>query len=259
MEETHKFFETTPPVERDETIVNEPDATLATPRFDEVEAQVARPVVPLNGRAAWRGTRRQWPVALVLISALAGGVVSILAFRLYQQRQQQGTQAVASEVEGRTQANEAAPQPSAEGANATAATEEQAQSNAPVVFEEFDPAKEGGAAAVSDAAPSSPAARASETAARREEARDEARDEAKDESKPQPRLVETLKSRRTESAPASRQIEARHEDVLRDERAADEEFDERRRERRRQRREQRREQRRNIDRIKDIFEGTPPS
>ncbi|HEV2799980.1 MAG TPA: hypothetical protein VGW12_05775 [Pyrinomonadaceae bacterium] len=255
MEETQKVFEPAPLAERDETIVNEPDATLATPRFDEVEAQVARPVVPLGARPARLGGRRQWPIALVLISALAGGVVSILAFRLYQQRQQQQTQVSATEVQARTpqDASEttASPAPTPE-----AASDEQAQADAPVVFEEFDPAKEGDR--VTDAAPSRP--KATVTDAAPPARNDEAKDEARDNSKPSPRLVETIKSPRTQSAPAPRQIEARHEDVLRreDERAGDDDFYERRRERRRQRREQRREQRRNIDRIKDIFEGTPP-
>jgi len=255
MEETQKFFET-PPSERDETIVHEPDGTLATPRFDEVEAQVARPVVPLAGRPAARAGRRQWPIALVLISALAGGVVSLFAFRLYQQRQQQPT-AVVTEANGQTPAENVTPSPEASGASEgdAAATEQQAQSGAPVVFEEFDPAKEGGA--ISDAAPSRPKATvdAAQPTERREEVRDERREEAKPApraSEPKPRLVETIR--------APRQVEARHEDVRRnDDRVEDEDFGDRRRERRRQRREQRREQRRNIDRIKDIFEGAPPS
>jgi hypothetical protein len=253
MQETQKFFEPTTPLERDATIVHEPDATLVTPRFDEVEAQVARPVVPLASRPA-RSGRRQWPIALVLISALAGGVVSLLAFRLYQQRQQ--SPIAATEVSGQTPAAEAtqSPEPALAGA-----TTEQAQADAPVVFEEFDPAKEGGG--ISDATPSRPQATAEAVVApvaRRDEARDEAREEAKPApraAEPKPRLVETL--------PAPRQVEARHEDTRRsssgDDRAVDEDFGERRRERRRQRREQRREQRRNIDRIKDIFEGAPPS
>ena len=78
MEETQKIFDPTP--------VNH-DATLVTPRFDAVEAQVARPVVPLaNSSHPVKHRRRQWPIALVLISALAGGVVSLFAFRLYQQQ-----------------------------------------------------------------------------------------------------------------------------------------------------------------------------
>jgi type IV secretory pathway VirB10-like protein len=251
MEETQKLFDTPPTTaERDETVVNEPDRTLATPRFDEVEAQVARPVVPLAGRPA-RTARRQWPIALVLISALAGGVVSLLAFRLYQQRQ---TQAVATQVEGQTPAADAAGSPALPPATAT--TEEQAQSNAPVVFEEFDPAKEGGA--ISDAAPSQPSVTA-EAVAPATPRREEAKAEAKDEPKPAPRAAEP-KPRLVETIGSPRQVEARQEEVVRqDRRADDEEFGDRRRERRRQRREQRREQRRNIDRIKDIFEGAPPS
>ncbi|HEX8635955.1 MAG TPA: hypothetical protein VF703_17545 [Pyrinomonadaceae bacterium] len=257
MQETQKFFEPTRPVEHEETIVHEPDATLATPRFDEVEAQVARPVVPLAGRPAGSVLRRrQWPIALVLISALAGGVVSLLAFRLYQQRQQ--SPAVASEVEnGTPEAADATASPAPIPADtAVAATEGQA----PVVFEEFDPAKEGGA--VSDAAPSRPQAAAATAvipAARKDEPKEEVRTEAKPApraAEPKPRLVETL--------PAPRQVEARHQDTRRaDDGADEEEFYDRRRERRRQQREQRREQRRgqqrNIDRIKDIFEGAPPS
>ncbi|HEV2880380.1 MAG TPA: hypothetical protein VGX24_03650 [Pyrinomonadaceae bacterium] len=261
MEETQKIFEPTQ-VTRDETVVHEPDATLVTPRFDEVEAQVARPVVPLAGRPARIGKsgggRRQWPIALVLISALAGGVVSLLAFRLYQQRQQ--TQAVVTETGGQqtptaADASQSPEQAGAAGAT-VATTEEQAQSGAPVVFEEFDPAKEGGA--ISDAAPVRPKATTEAVAApaRRDEAKEETREEAKPApraAEPKPRLVETIRP--------PRQVEARHEDARRsdDYRAEDEDFGDRRRERRRQRREQRREQRRNIDRIKDIFEGAPPS
>jgi hypothetical protein len=253
MQETQKFFEPTP-LERDDTIVHEPDGTLSTPRFDEVEAQVARPVVPLAGRPARSGGRRQWPIALVLISALAGGVVSLLAFRLYQQRQQ--TQAVATEVDGRAVAADATQQ-SSEPATAQQEGEQQAQSDAPVVFEEFDPAKEGGG--ISDAAPSRPKATVESAAATTSPARrDEARDEVREEPKPAPRAAEP-KPRLVETLPAPRQVEARHDDARRADRAEDEDFGDRRRERRRQRREQRREQRRNIDRIKDIFEGAPPS
>ncbi|HEX8131206.1 MAG TPA: hypothetical protein VF527_19055 [Pyrinomonadaceae bacterium] len=249
MEETQKIFDPTP-VERDETIVHEPDATLATPRFDEVEAQVARPVVPLAGRPARVG-RRQWPIALVLISALAGGVVSLLAFRLYQQRQQSA--AVTTAADAQTSAADATQSPEPTPAGALAATEQQAQSDAPVMFEEFDPAKEGGG--ISDAAPARPKAATVETATSNARPKDEARDEPKPaprNAEPRPRLVETISS--------PRQVEVRQDDVDRDDRRAeDDDIYDRRRERRRQRREQRREQRRNIDRIKDIFEGAPPS
>ncbi|MDQ1612201.1 MAG: hypothetical protein QOG00_2132 [Pyrinomonadaceae bacterium] len=256
MEESQKFFEPTPG--HDENLVNEPDRTLVTPRFDEVEAQVARPVVPLAGRPAARsGRRRQWPIALVLISALAGGVVSLFAFRLYQQRQQQGSQVVASEDNGRTPASADAAQSSEAAPEGVAETGEQAQSQSPVVFEEFDPAKEGGA--ISDAAPSRPKATVEAAANTTSAARP--KDEAKEEPRPAPRAAEP-KPRLVETISPPRQVEARQVEVQRNDRRADdddEDFIDRRRERRRQRREERRGQRRNIDRIKDIFEGAPPS
>jgi hypothetical protein len=264
MEETPKFFEPTPvarPSEGEETLVTSTDGSLTTPRFDEVEAQVARPVVPLAGNFAGRGgagvRRRQWPIALVLISALAGGVVSLLAFRLYQQRQQQQSQVAATQAGTETtEANAsqtAEPTPLAQ----TAATG--TQSDAPVVFEEFDPAKEGVATAGGDAKPERKAtdaeAKTPTTAAVKEE--------RKEEAKPAPRAAEP-RARLVETIPAPRQVEARGENVSRDERRGDDdEYFEERRERRRERREQRREGRRgrgrNIDRIKDIFEGPPPA
>src|SRR5918911_5207565 len=59
----------------------EADATLATPRFDATEAQVAQPVVPL---AEVRRRRRTWP--LLILSAILGGVVSVAGLYLYQRR-----------------------------------------------------------------------------------------------------------------------------------------------------------------------------
>ncbi|MCA1628919.1 MAG: hypothetical protein LC774_00810, partial [Acidobacteria bacterium] len=61
----------------------DPDATLLQPRFDEADAQVAQPVVPLSDAPRGR-TRSRLPVALVLVSALLGGLVSVIAYRLYQ-------------------------------------------------------------------------------------------------------------------------------------------------------------------------------
>jgi hypothetical protein len=64
----------------------DPEATVVQPRFDASEAQTAQPVVPLSRVAAWRG--RRLPLALVLVSALVGGLVSVLAYRLYQRAAQ---------------------------------------------------------------------------------------------------------------------------------------------------------------------------
>ena len=258
MEETQKIFEPTP-VQGEETLVRTSDGALSTPRFDEVEAQVARPVVPLAGSFVKRGAirRRQWPIALVLISALAGGVVSLLAFRLYQQRQQQQSQIVATSTQAdnpETGADAAQTQPTPLAQ--TAATETGAQPESPVVFEEFDPAKESVASAGgSDAKPARKAteADAKPAAGKEERNRDEAKPAPRANAEPRPRLVETI--------PAPRQVEARGENVSRDERRRDDDNDawEERRERRRERRERRRGRGRNIDRIKDIFEGPPPA
>jgi len=251
MEETQKFLDPTP-LDR--------DATLVTPRFDEVEAQVARPVVPLTNNPLRRGgavvRSRQWPIALVLISALAGGVVSLLAFQMYQQRQQQSHVAATQADNQTTETDAATP---TEQAPLAQTEQQQAQSDSPVVFEEFDPAKEG-VATGGDGDAATRARKAVEAnakpaaAASKEERKDNAKPATPRAAEPRPRIAETT---------PPRQVEARGENVSRDERADDDDFFEERRERRRQRREQRREERRgprrNIDRIKDIFEGPPPA
>lgn len=266
MEETQKIFEPTP-IQGEETLVTaSSDASLSTPRFDEVEAQVARPVVPLAGSSIRRGIvggvrRRQWPIALVLISALAGGVVSLLAFRLYQQRQQTQTQ-VATQADTQAPETDAAAQtaettPLAQ--TAATETESQTQPEAPVVFEEFDPAKEGvattgGNGGGGDAKPARKATEAdAKPAAGKDERASEAKPAPRANAEPKPRLVEVI---------TPRPVEPRGENVSRDERRRyddDDDAFEDRRERRRERRERRRGRGRNIDRIKDIFEGPPPA
>lgn len=275
MEETQKIFEPTPvgrAVEGEETLVTASDGSLQTPRFDEVEAQVARPVVPLSSTNVRRGggSRRQWPIALVLISALAGGVVSLLAFRLYQQRQQTESQVAnttqSDGAEKTTDANAAEnPEPTPLAQTGATQTGAQAQSDAPVVFEEFDPAKEGVATTggtSSNGGETKPARKATDADAKPSTA---GKEERKDEAKPAPRANTETRPRLVEVITSPRPVEPRGENVSRDERRRDDDNDafEDRRERRRERREQRREGRRgrgrNIDRIKDIFEGPPPA
>jgi hypothetical protein len=66
---------------------SDPEETLVQPRFDMSEEQTAQPVVPLMRPAAsWQ--RRRLPLALVLVSALVGGLVSVVAYRLYQRASQ---------------------------------------------------------------------------------------------------------------------------------------------------------------------------
>lgn len=273
MEETQKIFEPMPvakPIEGEETLVTTTDGALSTPRFDEVEAQVARPVVPLADNQIKRGgvgvRRRQWPIALVLISALAGGVVSLFAFRLYQQRQQQAQVATTTQQSGSEETPEnnaaqaASPTPLAQ--TAATGTEAPSQSEPPVVFEEFDPAKEGVATASnggSSGGDAKSARKATEADAKPAAA---GREERREDAKPAPRAAE-VRPRLVETITSPRQVEARGESVSRDERRNDDDYFEERRARRRERREGRREGRRgrgrNIDRIKDIFEGPPPA
>jgi len=247
MEETEKFFETTP-VDR--------DATLATPRFDEGEAQVARPVVPLANSSV-RSRRSQWPIALVLISALAGGAISIFAFRLYQQRQTQtaaATQSIEQPQEDTTSPPPQMPAPETPSVLAAGISEETAQPEVPTVIETFETER------------AHPVKKKDDKVARQSE-RDEAKAARKDSRQEGNREADEKRAerdggprqRRAEVSPAPRRIERTAEDGRRYDQADGDEDAELRRERRRQRREERRGPQRNIDRIKDIFQGPPPA
>jgi ketosteroid isomerase-like protein len=69
------------PTER--TVPNDPERTVASPRFDEKSVQRARPAVPLTPR----GKARAWPLAIVLtcvLAGLAGGLLGGVALMKYQ-------------------------------------------------------------------------------------------------------------------------------------------------------------------------------
>ena len=69
------------PTER--TVPNDPERTIAAPRFDEKSVQRARPAVPLTLRA--RAGR--WPLAVVVtcvLAGLAGGMLGGIALMKYQ-------------------------------------------------------------------------------------------------------------------------------------------------------------------------------
>ena len=81
---------------------SDPDVTLVTPRFDEGETEMARPVVPLTSispdgtavtsasvRVATSPVRHSWPLAWILVSALIGSGIGVLALTLYQQHYRQ--------------------------------------------------------------------------------------------------------------------------------------------------------------------------
>ena len=69
------------PTER--TVPNDPERTIASPRFDEKSVQSARPAVPLT----LRGKVRTWPLAVVVVCVLAGllgGLLCGVALMKYQ-------------------------------------------------------------------------------------------------------------------------------------------------------------------------------
>lgn len=260
MDETQNFFESAPAADPDATLITEADASLTTPRFDEEEAQVARPVVPL-AESSLSHRRRRWPIVLVLVSALVGGAVSIFAFRLYQQRQQPAaaaTQVVEQEQEP-TPPQASAPEP-APALTAAAGAEAQPQPETPAIIETFEPEKE--RAPKKEESPARKVAEENSKPAREAERKeerktDEKRAERKANEKRAGRSSGDMRPRRVEVITEPRRVD---EDMRRYDMADEvDEVELRREERRRQRREQRRGQRRNIDRIKDIFEGPPPA
>lgn len=117
-------------------VVGGEEATLVSPRFDDEEALVARPVVPLEEppadaqavaaatpAARWHyAPRRQWPLALMLVSVLIGGVLGGAGLYLFQRQSQDeaGASAPAAEapsaVEAQQQPPASAPQAEAEAA-----------------------------------------------------------------------------------------------------------------------------------------------
>ncbi|MFL6285818.1 MAG: hypothetical protein ACJ74Q_21980 [Pyrinomonadaceae bacterium] len=69
------------PTER--TVPNDPERTVASPRFDEKSVQRARPAVPLT----LRSKARAWPLAVVftcVLAGLAGGLLGGVALMKYQ-------------------------------------------------------------------------------------------------------------------------------------------------------------------------------
>jgi len=103
----------------------DPEATLITPLFDEQATILARPVVPITGDAhrdagssydtvATSGgkRRRSWPLALVVVSALIGSVVGVVALSFYQKRQQRARAAAVAPTAETPISSSALPQPS---------------------------------------------------------------------------------------------------------------------------------------------------
>ena len=248
----------------------EPEETLVTPRFDEVETVQAQPVVPLADVPAGAhfgsrfGSRRgSLPLALVLVSALVGSVVGGAGLYLYQRG---ATEKAASAEQPAAPAE--APQPAA----AEGAPEETAslppQTTEPAA--EADAANAGGAETAE-----LPAASHEEPDAVKKREADRA--EAEKAPAPEPRKVveredddggafkrgkkgEPVERREPRAERVGSREEARGDDYREGEaRLADEIIyrRERRAERRAERRERRANRQRSVDRVRGIFEGQP--
>lgn len=223
----------------------DPDATLVAPRFDEAEAQTARPVVPLRRAPAWQS--RRLPVALVLVSALLGGLVSVVAYRLYLRPAQ--TQTAAQEAQTVAAQTTATPAPKAsQSPELTASaptTDETARTAAPArKVDESTPAAKDEDGTTRD-----------EADARRRDER-AARETAAAERKDSQRVIreEPPRARRVEVIPAYPDGDRVGHDRRRDnDEASDYQLppDQRGRHGRRVKG-------RNIDRIRDIFGAPPP-
>jgi hypothetical protein len=232
MEETHQNF----------SYANaDPETTLMQPRFDESEAQTARPVVPLSRSTSL--PRRTLPVALVLVSALIGGLVSVVAYRLYQRPAQTQTQTRVTEQTPTTQGSQTPPPV------LTAAAPAPAEAAPRVERKEIA---------------SVDATKKTEEASAKDEpavvARDETKKVAADEKRAEHRAEQDARATR-DSAPRARRVEViTSPDAMRGgrDRRRDDETTDQIQPDPRDARHARRARGRNIDRIRDIFGAPPP-
>lgn len=256
------------------------EATLVQPRFDESEAQTAQKVIPLTRNVSWQ---RRLPVALVLISALVGGLVSVVAYRVYQRTSpRQATHAAAPPE---TQAAElSASAPATENA-APAKTKDDASPHAP---QQSDAANDEAATAPKETAtaPKNESETKNESTSRNEPAPRVAAPEKHDDESAKGTAAAARVARRSdeesssredrrradddraarESAPRSRRVDvipSYPDDGVRVERDrrrdSDEATDYQLPPDRRDDRHGRHGRRRNIDRIRDIFGAPPPA
>jgi hypothetical protein len=209
------------------------DETLVTPRFDQTEARVAQPVVPLATVAHPR--TRLWP--LLMLSALLGGVVSIFGVYLYQRQR-----AVVNNAPPAAQASQPAAAPETPPpASVVAATPPVDEPAAPALNEETArvESKQTEERAAVEHAPARPAAVRQPEAAEPEQPKRSAAPARVAQPEPRPRRVAVIR----DDVDAAVRPRA---DTTRAERNANPEPP------------RRRPRPRNVDRIRDIFEGTRP-
>ena len=243
----------------------DPEETLVTPRFDEVETVQAQPVVrladvpPGSPTRPRPGARRRssWPLALILTSALVGSVAGGAGLYLYQRRATDET----------PRAAEPAPTPSAAEATQIAPATGEAEVTASLPAPE--PADEGDRAEVLDTERielPAPAHRGDDDAKKKEsdkapateprkavERRDDEENRKRGKKGGRDAEAERVAGGEAAAREEYRDGEARLADTIL--------YRQRRAERREERREERRARResrpRAVDRVRGIFEGQP--
>jgi hypothetical protein len=254
-------------------VVSGEETTLVAPRFDEEEAQVARPVVPLDAdavaapsqdlsaarpapvRRSPYALRRPLSLALALVSVLIGGVLGGAGLYLYQkQSDDPASSPAATTTQPESPADSAQQAPPATEGQTVTPSETQAQQTetpAPVKANAEEPAPPARDEEVS----AGPRARAPESvpAAERREApavvgstgtpkrgkKDDRDEEVERRATPRP----------GGNVARADEPEARRVDTI--------VYRQRRAERRDERRAARRARREDVDRLRRIFEGTP--
>jgi hypothetical protein len=132
--------------ETDRTLnADEGEETMVAPRFDDEETMVARPVVPLEevGSDAPRVARaklstylrtpprRTLVAALVLVSALAGGILGGAALYLYQKHRSDNAPATEQQQQADAPASQPTPEPTPEPTTRETAATAQPSADAP--------------------------------------------------------------------------------------------------------------------------------
>ncbi len=240
----------------------EPEETLVTPRFDAEETVQAQPVVPFAEvppgavDVPYNGARRRasWPLALVLVSALAGVIVGGAGLYFYQHRSTEN--ATADTQTAPPETSEEAPPVASAGEVSASLPAQEAEPDAEVVSSEVVEPPVDDEKKTDDAkkeeAEKAPAPEPRKVAERDAEASTPKRGK-KDERDAEP-------ARRTPRAErvGSREV-ARDDDDEPQARLSDEIIfrRERRAERRAERRERRANRTRSVDRVRGIFEGQP--
>jgi hypothetical protein len=241
------------------TPTGEPEETLVTPRFDDVETVQAQPVVPLTevppgatrGRSFDARRFASWPVALVLVSALVGVVVGGAGLYFYQNRSAADTQPQNFSAEATIAAPSFEGSAPAQGVEETAAAEvveaEVVEPVAPAVSD--DDAKKEEADKPSAPEPRKAAERDDDNMDSSKRGKKVERDAEPEPVRRTPR-AERVASREQARGDGDSEPQARLSDEIIYRR-------ERRAERQAERRERRANRQRSVDRVRGIFEGQP--